>query len=86
MAQPVGALLPFRKQLDVLIVVDLDEGQGQRSVRIVDTEGFGVTQQVSIELPRLFDIGRIQGHVRQSENFRPLRLGSRGGKGQQKRH
>src|ERR1019366_10581424 len=61
--QAVGARLGFRNQFDVLALVDLQEGQGQAAIRLVELERLFVSQQVLIEVARLLDIVNEEGDV-----------------------
>src|SRR6266536_1612494 len=72
--QAVRAALAFGKEFDVLVVVDFDERQGERAVRVLEIERFAEAEEVLVEAARLLDIGGEQGNMRQAQDLGTLRL------------
>ena len=72
MVQPVRARFEARKQLEILPVVDLDEGQRERSIGICELERLRETEKVFIERARFLDIAHVKSHVCNPQDARPL--------------
>ena len=68
----------FRNQLDVLLVVDLDEGDPVAAVGFGQRERLLEAEEVPIEAARLGQIADEQRHVRDPQHT-PRRLGCGGG-------
>src|SRR4030095_437354 len=63
-------ILQLRKDLDVLVVVHLEEGEQQpAAITFVERERFLVTQQSTIELPRCDEIVSSQTDVSHAQNL-----------------
>jgi len=61
-----------RKQLDVLVLVDFDERDPDRSVVALQIVRLCVSKEVLIKLARLLQVAQEQSHVRNAENPRAL--------------
>jgi hypothetical protein len=75
------ALLPgaFREELNILVVVDLDEGDAIGAILSLQREGFGVSKKVPIKGACSLKIADIKRHVGHPKNVR--RTLSEGGAG-----
>src|SRR5258708_9263836 len=69
--KPLGL---FRKQLQVLLIIDLDKGNTFGAVRPLQREGLFVSQEVLVERPRHTQVAYIEGDVGYPQNSRPFHL------------
>ena len=74
MVQTVLRRVEAGKQLDVLLVVDLDEGDFERGVGLVEMEGLVVAEEILVEGPRFFDITHPQGDMGHAQDLGALGL------------
>src|SRR5258708_40187666 len=84
--QPFFAGL-FGEQLEILILVDLDEGDSIAvAILRLQSEGFSVAEKVLIEYAGLGEVADVERHVGVAQNARPAGLcGAQDGKRQKQR-
>lgn len=61
--EAVGVGLAFGKELDILAVINFDEGEGEGAVGVLEVEGFGVTEEILVKGSCLVDVGDVEGDM-----------------------
>ena len=74
MVQVAVLLWIFRKQFQVLVFVDFDEGDAVRAVVAFQGVGFLVSQEIFVERAGFLQVSDKQRHVGNAENVRALDL------------
>ena len=68
MGEPVAALLALREQLDVLPLVDSEEGQGEAAVGVRERQQFFEPEHVAVVGAGRLDVAHVERDVREARD------------------
>ena len=74
MIEAIGIGFLLGEELDRLLIVDLDPGELERAVGVVEGEGLVEAEEILVEVAGFFDVVDVEGDVRDADDRRSLGL------------